>query len=144
MQSSQQHCEICIITMLTLQMRKLRHTGMLSAQLLQLYPTLRPHGLESARLLCPWDSPGKNIGAGCHFLLPGIFPTQGSNPCLLWLLHWQADSLPQSLLGSPQYSQIQIIKPISLKQVLHFGMCILISHSLFFFIYLNAGYNPLN
>ena len=35
-----------------------------------------------ARLLCPWDSPGKNTGVGCHFLLQGIFPTQGSNPCL--------------------------------------------------------------
>ena len=29
------------------------------------------------------DSPGKNIGMGCHFLLQGIFPTQGSNPGLL-------------------------------------------------------------
>ena len=100
MQPSQQHCEICTTTMLTLQMRKLRHRGMLSAQLLQLYPTLRPHGLESARLLCPWDSPGKNAGAGCHFLLQGIFSTQGSNPCLLWLLRWQADSLLLSYLGS--------------------------------------------
>ena len=34
--------------------------------------------------------PGKNTGVGCHFLLQGIFPTQGSN---LRLLHWQADSL---------------------------------------------------
>ena len=45
---------------------------------------LRSHGLEPARLLCPWNSPGKNTGAGCHFLLQGIFPTQGSN---LGLLH---------------------------------------------------------
>ena len=53
---------------------------------------LWPHGLYPARLLCPWDFPGKNIGVGCHFLLQGIFPTQGSNPCLLhrrWALyHW--------------------------------------------------------
>ena len=28
------------------------------------------------------DSPGKNTGVGCHFLLQGIFPTQGSNPGL--------------------------------------------------------------
>ena len=40
------------------------------------------------------DSPGKNIGMGCHALLQGIFPTQGSNLCLLCLLHWQAGSLP--------------------------------------------------
>ena len=35
-----------------------------------------------ARLLHPWDSPGKNTGVGCHFLLQAIFPTQGSNPGL--------------------------------------------------------------
>ena len=29
-----------------------------------------------------WDSPGKNTGVGCRFLLQGIFPTQGSNPDL--------------------------------------------------------------
>ena len=33
-------------------------------------------------------------GVGCHFLLQGIFLTQRSNPCLLYLLHWQAGSLP--------------------------------------------------
>ena len=51
----------------------------------QVCPTLRPHGLYPPRLLCPWDSPGKNTGVGCYSLLQGIFPTQGSNlhplPC---------------------------------------------------------------
>ena len=47
------------------------------------------------------DSPGKNTGVGCHFLLQGIFPTQGLNLRLLWLLRWQADSLPPSHLRSP-------------------------------------------
>ena len=37
-----------------------------------------------------WDSPGKNTGVGCHFLLQGIFLTQGSNPHFLHHLHWQA------------------------------------------------------
>ena len=41
--------------------------------------SLRPHRLEPTRLLCPSDSPGKNNGVDCHFLLHGIFPTQGSN-----------------------------------------------------------------
>ena len=50
-------------------------------------------GLEPARLLCPWDFSGKNTGVSCHFLLQGIFPTQGSNPSLL---HWQVDYLPLS------------------------------------------------
>ena len=38
---------------------------------------------------------------GCCFLVWGIFSTQGSNLCLLYLLHWQVDSLPLSHLGSP-------------------------------------------
>ena len=46
------------------------------------------------RLLCLWNFSGKNTGVGCHFLLRGIFPTQGSNPHLLCPLDWQADSLP--------------------------------------------------
>ena len=45
-----------------------------------------------------WDFPGKNTGVSCHFLLQGIFPTQGSD---LGLLHWQADSLPLSRQGRP-------------------------------------------
>ena len=44
---------------------------------------LRPHGLEPARLLCSWNSPGKNTGVGGHFLLPGISLTQGLNQGLL-------------------------------------------------------------
>ena len=36
-------------------------------------------GLQLARLLCPWDFPGKNSRVGCHFLLQGIFPIQGLN-----------------------------------------------------------------
>ena len=52
-------------------------------------------------LLCPWDSPGKNTGAGCHVLLQGIFPAQGWKPHLLRLLHWQADSLPLHHQESP-------------------------------------------
>ena len=36
---------------------------------------------------------GKNTGVGCYFILQGIFPPQGLNPCLLHLLHWQVDSL---------------------------------------------------
>ena len=41
--------------------------------------SLQPHGLQPAGLLCPWDSPGKNIGVGCHCLRQGIFPTQELN-----------------------------------------------------------------
>ena len=47
----------------------------------------------SPSLLWPWDSPGKRIGVGCHFLLQGIFLTQGWNTCLFYLLYWQTGSL---------------------------------------------------
>ena len=60
----------------------------------QLRPTLRPHGLQPARILCPWNFTGKNTGVTYHFLLQGIFLTQELNICLLCLLHWQADPLP--------------------------------------------------
>ena len=42
---------------------------------------------KAARLLCPWDSPGKSTGVGCY--------------ALLHLLHWQADSFPLSHQRSP-------------------------------------------
>ena len=44
------------------------------------FDSLQPYGLQPAWLLCPWSSLGKNAGMGCHSLLQGIFPTQGSNP----------------------------------------------------------------
>ena len=62
--------------------------------------TLQPHGLQPARLLCSWDYPGKNTRVGWHFFLQEIFQTQGSNPYLLCFLHWWADTLPLSHLGS--------------------------------------------
>ena len=65
--------------------------------------SLQPCRLSLTRLLCLLDFPGKNTGMGCHFLLQGISLTQGSNSCLLCLLHW-ADSLPLSNLGSNMYT----------------------------------------
>ena len=68
--------------------------------------TERLHALthmQPARLLCPWDFPGKNTRVGCHFFLQWIFLTHGSNLCLLHLLHWQACSLPLAPPGKPIY-----------------------------------------
>ena len=48
-------------------------------------------------LLCAWNFPGENTGAGCHFLLQGIFPKQGLNPHLLHFLHGQEDSLEKEM-----------------------------------------------
>ena len=53
-------------------------------------------------VLCPWDSPGKNTEAGCHFLLQGIFPIQGLNPYLLCLLLWQMEFLQLVPLRKPK------------------------------------------
>ena len=58
---------------------------------------LRPHGQRSLAGYSLRDSPGKNTEVGCHFLLQGIFPTQGLNPGLLYckqilyhLNHWRS------------------------------------------------------
>ena len=61
--------------------------------------TLWPHGVQPARFLCPWASPGKNIGVSCHALFQGILMTQGSNPHFLHLLHLQMGSLPLAWPG---------------------------------------------
>ena len=45
-----------------------------------------PRTIPAGSSLCPWDSPGKNIGIGCQFFLQGIFPTWASNLNLLCLL----------------------------------------------------------
>ena len=60
--------------------------------------SLQSYGLKSARLLSPWDSPGKNTGVGCHAFLQQIFPTQELNP---GLLHWLQILYHQSHQGSP-------------------------------------------
>ena len=58
--------------------------------------SLRPHGLQPTRLLCPWDSPGKNTRVGCHALLQGVFPNQELNP---GLLHCRKVLYPLSQVG---------------------------------------------
>ena len=59
--------------------------------------TVACQSIEGCRLLCPWDSPDKNTGMGCHFLFQDIFPNPGikATPPAL-----QADYLPLSNLGS--------------------------------------------
>ena len=62
------------------------------------------------------NSPGKNTGEDCHFLLQGTYPTQGSNPCLL---HQQEDSLPLHCLGSPTDYTLACIKQINNKELIY-------------------------
>ena len=76
------------------------------------FTSVQTHGLQSARLLCPWNFPDKNAGVGCHFLLQGTFWTQGSN---LHLPHWQPDSLPLSHQGTPiQYPKPKLLLTMQL------------------------------
>ena len=78
--------------------------------------SVQPYGLQPARFLCPWDFPGRNTGVGCHAFLLGIFLTQGSNPGLLHLWHWQAGSLPLAppdlSSKSVQFSILEIAIPL--------------------------------
>ena len=69
--------------------------------------SLQCHGLQPARLLCPWDSLGKNPGVGSHSLLQGIFPTQGSNP---GLTHCRHIFYSPSYQGHLQYEALLIEK----------------------------------
>ena len=76
--------------------------------------SLQSHRPQPTSLLCPWGSPGKNTGVGCHAVLQGIFLTlrklQGLNLRLLCLLHWQASSLqlqpPENWSGLPSPSPV--------------------------------------
>ena len=58
--------------------------------------SLPPHGLPATRLLCPWNSPGKNTGVGLPFPSPGALPNPGVKPQSLAL---QTDSLPSESTG---------------------------------------------
>ena len=70
------------------------------SQLLSRVQFCDPHGLQPTRLLCPWNSPGKDTRVGCQFLLQGIFPTEGLNP---GLLHCRQILYLLSQQGSPTW-----------------------------------------
>ena len=72
-----------------------------NTELLQSCLTFVTPWATARSLLCLWNSPGCHTGVGCHALLQGIFPTQGSNPRLLRLLRWQVDSLALVPPGKP-------------------------------------------
>ena len=57
-------------------------------------------------VLCPWIFPGKNTGMGCHAFLQEIFLTQGSNPCLLHLLHCKQILYHWAIMEAQIYSLV--------------------------------------
>ena len=67
--------------------------------------SLWPHGLQPSRLLCPWDSPGKSTGVGCHFLLQCMkvkSESEVAQSCLTL-----RDPVDCSLPGSPIHGILQ-------------------------------------
>ena len=71
--------------------------------------SVRPYGLQPTRLLCPWDSPGKNTRIGCSALLQGIFQIQRWNP---GLLHCSQILYHLSHQGSPSFGDIIIERQV--------------------------------
>ena len=90
--------------------RTQRHVSVCAGLVTQSCLTLRPRGLLPVRLLCPWNSPGKDTGVSCRALIEGIFPPQGSNSRLLCLLYQQAGSLLLAPAGKPM-RPTRIISP---------------------------------
>ena len=92
--------------------------------------SLGPHSPHSTRLLCPWNFPGNNTGVGSHFLLQGIFPTQGSDgflasPALtdefftywatweaLWKQNICQESIIQCLVEKVVMHKVSLLNPI--------------------------------
>ena len=79
--------------------------------------SVRPYGLQPARLLCLWGFLGKNTGVGCHTFLQGIFTTQGSNPCLLHLPALASESCTTSAMWEAHVN-IYVPPSISMSQSL--------------------------
>ena len=85
--------------------------------------SLQPYGPQPARILCPWESPAMNTGVGCHALLQGIFSIQESNPCLLCLLLWQADSVPAAPICINIYINIYYSSDALLSEAVRDAEC---------------------
>ena len=83
-----------------------------SVSCLVMFYFLQAYGQQPTRFLCPWDFPGKNPGADCHFLLQRIFQTQSPNPHPLGLLIGRQILLPLSHVGSPSSSSTGIFNKL--------------------------------
>ena len=81
------------------------HFFLAAAKLLQLCPTLRSQKWQPSRLPCPWDSPGKNTGVGCHFLLQCMKVKRESEVAQLWPT--LSDPMDCSPPGSSVYGILQ-------------------------------------
>ena len=76
-----------------------------AAKSLQSCPTVQPRRLQPTRLRHPWDSPGKNTGVGCHFLLPCMKVKSESE--VTQLCPTLSDPMDCSLPGSSVHGSFQ-------------------------------------
>ena len=88
-----------------------------------------------SRLLCPWNSLGKNTGVGCHFLLQGTLPTKALNLHLLCLLHWQAHSFLGGRGAGRFFTTVSPVYPLNLIKLFPNKWMWFIAYK----IYLNKG-----
>ena len=90
--------------------------------------SLQPHGLEPARFLCPWDSPGKNISLGCHFLLQNLWEYsqyQQSQPAASpWTHHLCMSKSNQDQKNRPANAQIDELSNVCCFKPLLFGVIV--------------------
>ena len=85
-------------------------------------PIVRPHRWQPTRLLCPWDSPGKNTGVGCHFLLQCVKVKSFSRVWLLATPWTAAHQAPPSIGFSRQeyWSGVPLPSPIPPHDLAHY------------------------
>ena len=109
------------------------------SRLLMSHP-LRPQGLQPARLLCPWNSPGKDTKEGGHSLIKGIFLTQGLN---LGVLHCRQILYHLSCQGSPSIHLLSIYLSIIYQFIYHPSVYLSISvNHLYTYNHLSSIYIP--
>ena len=94
--------------------------------------SVRPHRWQPTRLHCPWDSPGKNTGVGCHFLLQCVKVKSEREAQLCLTLHDPMDcSLPGSSTHGIFQARVLVNSP---THFLLFQLLILGCHGRFLFI----------
>ena len=74
-----------------------------AAKLLQSSNSVRPHRQQPTRLLCPWDSPGKNTGVGCHFLLQCMKVKSSHSHMVALFLVFKGISILSSIVDISMY-----------------------------------------
>ena len=105
--------QVCIIIILQLPLRR-RVCVCVCVSRSVVSDSLRPHGLQPTRLLCPWNSSSKNTGVSCHSLLqvpnPGIEPRSLTSRQILYCLsYWGSPSRQKGNLQISVFDYVPIL-----------------------------------